>query len=184
MPDQTITLSDKDCCTPDIGTISGTALLDSIRETIQAWTGSTSSDIQSWTQLKTNPTYESDQLVSAIDPKWLAKAKYDLDRIMKLPDNWDSYGSPSIPEVLYKNAKDFLISLEVEDIEPPFVVPVSGGGIQFEWQNMARELEIEFVQSNVFGYLKIIDDEPVDEGQFSFKDYNSARQLIKWLKTG
>ena len=184
MCDQTMTLSYKDCYTPDIGTISGTALLDSMRETIQALTESMPSYTQSWPQLKTNPTYEADQIVSAIDPKWLAKAKYDLDRIMKLPDNWDSYGSPSIPEVLYKNAENFLISLEAEDIEPPFVAPVSGGGIQFEWQNMDRELEIEFVQSNVFGYLKIIDDEPVDEGQFSFKDYNSVRQLIKWLKMG
>ena len=184
MYDQTMTLSYKDFCTPDIGTTSSTALLDSMRETIQAWTGSTPPYTQSWPQLKTNPTYESDQLVSAIDPKWVAKAKYDLDRIMKLPDNWDSYGSPSIPEVLYKNAENFLRSLEVEDIEAPFVAPVSGGGIQFEWQNKTRELEIEFVQSNVFGYLKIIGDEPVDEGEFPIQNYDSARLLIKWFKTG
>jgi len=184
MPDQTMTLSDKDCYTPNIGTILSAELLDSLRETIQAWTGSASSYTQSGPQLKTNPTYESDQLVSAIDPKWLAKAKYDLYRIMKLPDNWDSYGSPSIPEVLYKNAENFLRCLEVEDIEAPFVAPVSGGGIQFEWQNKTRELEIEFVQSNVFGYLKIIGDEPFDEGQFPIQNYDSARLLIKWFKTG
>ena len=184
MYDQAMTLSDKHCRTPAIGTLSGTALLDSRKEIIQAWGERTIPYLPPWPEPKTDPTYESDQLVVAIEPKWLAKAKYDLDRIMALPENWDYYGSPSIPEVLYSNAKNFLRSLEVEDIEPPFVAPVSGGGIQFEWQNKARELEIEFVRSNVFGYLKIIGDEPVDEGQFSVQDYNSARLLIKWFKTG
>jgi len=183
MYDQTITLSDKYCRTPAIGILSGTALLDSLKQIIEAWEEQAIPYRHPWPESKTDPTYESDQTVVAIYPKWLAKAKYDLDRIMALPENWDSYGSPSIPEVLYKNAENFLRSLEVEDIEPPFIAPVSGGGIQFEWQNKTRELEIEFVQSNVFGYLKIIGDEPVDEGQFSLQDYNSARLLIKWLKT-
>lgn len=132
----------------------------------------------------TDPTSDESLFIATTEPAWLIKAKYDLDRIMALPENWDSYGSPSIPEVLYKNAENFLRSLEVEDIQPPFVAPVSGGGIQFEWQNKTRELEIEFVQPNVFGYLKIIGDEPVDEGQFSVQDYDSARLLIKWFKTG
>lgn len=181
MYDQIMTLSDKDCRTPDIGILPGTALLDSLKEITQA--SGERPILYPQPQYKTDPTYESDQLVAAIEPKWLAKAKYDLDRIIDLPENWDSYGSPPIPEVLYKNAENFLRSLEVENIEAPFVAPISGGGIQFEWQNKARELEIEFVQSNVFGYLKIIGDEPIDEGQFAVQDYNSARLLIKWLKT-
>jgi len=184
MYDQIITLSDKHCRIPTVGTLSNTALLDSWKERIQAWGELAIPYLPPWPEPKTDPTYESGQIVVAIEPKWLVKAKYDLDRIMALPENWDYYGSPSIPAVLYSNAENFLRSLEVEDIEPPFVVPVSGGGIQFEWQNKTRELEIEFVQSNVFGYLKIIGDEPVDEGQFSVQDYNSARLLIKWFKTG
>jgi hypothetical protein len=184
MYEQTMTLSDKHFRTPAIGTLSGTALLDSRKETIQAWGESAISYHPPWPVTKTDPTYESDRLVFAIEPKWLAKAKYDLDRIMALPENWDYYGSPSIPEILYINAENFLRCLEVEDIEPPFVAPVSGGGIQFEWQNKTRELEIEFIQSNVFGYLKMIGNEPVDEGQFPMQDYNSARLLIKWFKTG
>ena len=184
MSEQVITLSDKYCHTPAIGTLSDTALLDSFKQIIEAWGEQASPYRHPWPQFKTDPTYESEQIVIAIDPKWLAKAKYDLDRIMSLPENWDNYGSPSIPEVLYENAENFLRSLEIEDIEPPFVAPVSGGGIQFEWQNKARELEIEFVRANVFGYLKIIGDEPVDEGQFSVQDYNSARLLIEWFKTG
>lgn len=184
MYDQTMILLDKDCRTPDIGTLSSSALLVSLKEIIQAWRRDTITYLQPWPQSKTDPTYESDQLVLAIEPKWLAKAKYDIDRIMLLPENWDSYGSPSIPEVLYKNAENFLRSLEVEHIEPPFVAPVSGGGIQFEWHNDDRDLEIEFVQFNVFGYLKVTANEPIAEGQFSVQDYNSARLLIKWLKTG
>jgi len=132
----------------------------------------------------TDPTSDESLFIATTEPAWLIKAKYDLNRVANLPENWDSYGSPSVAVELLSNAENFLDALNAEDIHPPFVAPVSGGGIQFEWQNKARELEIEFVQSNVFGYLKIIDDEPIDEGQFSVQEYNSARLLIKWFKTG
>ena len=163
------------------GTLSLEAILSYFMEQMQLQPKE--KKLPEWIHVE-DPTSDDNLCISATEPAWLLKAKYDLNRLATLPENWDSYGSPSIPEVLYKNAENFLRSLEVEDIEPPFVAPVSGGGIQFEWQNKARELEIEFVQPNVFGYLKIIGDEPIDEGQFSVQNYNSARLLIKWFKTG
>lgn len=182
MPNGNIGLLEE--CPPAIGT--GTLSPEAILSDLQVERPSKEQDQpkpSEWIPVE-DPTSDESLFIATTEPAWLIKAKYDLDRIMALPENWDSYGSPSILEVLYKNAENFLRSLEVENIEAPFVAPVSGGGIQFEWQNKARELEIEFVQSNVFGYLKIIRDEPIDEGQFSVQDYNSARLLIKWFKTG
>lgn len=113
---------------------------------------------------------------------WLIKTTGDLDQLTNLPDNWDSYNSPSISSRLLMNAKNFLSSLEFENISPPRVVPISGGGIQFEWQYGNRELEVEFVEDNIVGYLKVVNDQPTGEGQFSISDYDSGRLLTKWLR--
>jgi hypothetical protein len=113
---------------------------------------------------------------------WLIKARDDIAQLKSLPNNWDSYGSPSIPTRLFENAKNFLCNLEFENISPPRVVPVSGGGLQFEWKYGNRELEVEFVEDIFVGYLKVISDQPVGEGQFSIRDYDSGRLLIKWLR--
>jgi hypothetical protein len=112
---------------------------------------------------------------------WLIKARDDIAQLKNLPDNWDSYGSPSIPTRLFENAKNFLTSLEFENISPPRVVPISGGGLQFEWQQGHREIEVEFIEDNFIGYLKVVSDKPIEEGQFSINNYDSARLLIKWL---
>lgn len=114
-------------------------------------------------------------------PAWVDKAKDDLKAIASLGENWDSYGSPPIREELCRNAEEFLNCLEAEVISPPFVVPISGGGVQFEWGVNNHELEVEFLESNVLGYLKIVEGEPIDEGELALNDYASARRLIEWL---
>jgi len=131
-----------------------------------------------------DPTSDESLFIKATQPAWLIKAKYDLNRVANLPENWDSYGSPSVAVELLSNAEDFLDALNAEDIHPPFVAPVSGGGIQFEWSNQDRDLEVEFVEPYIFGYLKVVKDQPVEEGEHSANDYNSARQLLRWLMLG
>jgi hypothetical protein len=136
-----------------------------------------------WVQVE-DPTSDESLLKMTTEPNWLLKAKYNLNRLATLPENWDSYGSLSIAVELLSNAEDFLDALNAEDIHPPFIAPVSGGGIQFEWSNQGRDLEVEFVKPYIFGYLKVVKDQPVEEGERSANDYNSARQLLKWLMLG
>jgi hypothetical protein len=138
---------------------------------------------RAWIRVE-DPTSDNNICISTTEPAWLLKAKYDLTRLATLPENWDSYGSPSVRTEILNNAEHFLNNLDVEKIPPPFVAPVSGGGIQFEWSNGDRELEVEFIELHVFGYLKIVKDEIVEQGDFSTEDYNSAHQLIRWLKYG
>ena len=109
------------------------------------------------------------------------KAYDDLIRLANLPFDWDSYGSPKIPNELIKTAEIFLDSLEYEDITQLLIVPVSGGGIQFEWQIGDRELELEFIDSNTIAYLKVCNDEPLEEGQFNLNDIIPSRDIIRWL---
>lgn len=111
-------------------------------------------------------------------------AKYYLRQLANLPEDWDSYGSPPLTYVLLNNAQDFLDSLKFENVPSPFVAPVSGGGIQFEWRNEDRDLEVDFVEPLRVGYLKLIKNEPIEEGDLSSQDYDSDLKLIRWLNLG
>ncbi len=112
----------------------------------------------------------------------IEKAFGDLDELSKLHVDWDSYGSPKISDDLILAAKRFLYQLEFEFIAAPRVVPISGGGIQFEWQMGDRELELEFIDSDNIGYLKVCNEEPIEENQFNINDFNAGRNSIQWLK--
>ena len=122
----------------------------------------------------------TDSIYTAIS--LLDKVIGDLDKISKLPANWDSYGSPKISENIIFAAKKFLYNLEYVSIDAPRVVPISGGGIQFEWLYGDRELELEFLESENIGYLKVLNDEPIEENQFYINDFNAGQRLIQWLK--
>jgi len=111
----------------------------------------------------------------------IEKAVDDLDALSTLPVGWDSYGSPKISDDLIMAAKRFLYQLEFEFIAPR-VVPVSGGGIQLEWQMSERELELEFIDSDNIGYLKVRNEEPIEESQFNRNDFNTGRNTIQWLR--
>ena len=112
----------------------------------------------------------------------IEKAIDDLDALSKLPIDWDSYGSPKISDDLIIAAKRFLYQLEFEFIAAPRVVPISGGGIQFEWQMGERELELEFIDSDNIGYLKVCNEKPIEESHFNLNDFNAGRNTIQWLK--
>ncbi len=112
----------------------------------------------------------------------IEKAFGDLDELSTLPIGWDSYGSPKISNDLIKAAKYFLNQLEYEFIAAPRVVPISGGGIQLEWQMGERELELEFIDSDNIGYLKVRNEKPIEESQFNLNDFNAGRNTIQWLK--
>lgn len=114
---------------------------------------------------------------------WLDKAIDDLIQLADLQENWDSYGSPRISNEFIDSAKNFLNDLEFEDISPPFIVPISGGSIQFEWDKGERGLEIEFIDIGNLAYLKVVNNEPVEEGEFQIANKHLARSLIHWLNS-
>jgi hypothetical protein len=112
----------------------------------------------------------------------IKKSIADLDELSMLPVGWDSYDSPVISNDLIMSAKYFLHLLEDEFIAAPHVVPISGGGVQFELQNGDRELELEFIDSDNIAYLKVQNDEPIEENQFNRNDFRAGRNAIQWLK--
>jgi hypothetical protein len=122
---------------------------------------------------------------------WLLKGVQALLKVASLPANWDERGSPSIrPAALHKAsqllawlaasaARGLLCSPELLPV--PYVIPVSGGGLQLEWQVGSRELEIEFLPDGSALFLRVA-GEQLEEGMFpSDPDVPQVQELFCWL---
>lgn len=116
--------------------------------------------------------------------KWLIDAEDKLKEIYMLSANWDGYKSPKLPLALYQNALLFLSHIKDLDMPETFVCPVSGGGVQFEWHFEGRELEIEFIEIGIVGYLKDFGTEKTYGGNFSLTDPCDSQHIVNWLLKG
>jgi hypothetical protein len=88
--------------------------------------------------------FETDDLISLDDKSsWVQAAFESLGGVVRLRRDWDSYGSPPITDGARRAAIDLILLLSTLDLPHADVVPVPGGGIQFEWELDSRELELE-----------------------------------------
>lgn len=114
---------------------------------------------------------------------WQDDAVIGVLKISKLPQNWDSYNSP--PPT--KKAVDASINLLRDkyvssiDLPAPFIVPISGGGIQIEWIIDDRELELEVLPDGSIEYLKSENKEPCEEEKIAFPSSAEIFSLLSWL---
>ena len=118
-------------------------------------------------------------------PPWLSSALADIARIADLPPGWDGYGSPQLSVKEREQATQLLASMTYSDLPAPNIVPVSGGGIQIEWQHCGRELELEIdagAQEIIF--LQVYEDGATAEGSYLIADFNKTRALLDWLLVG
>ena len=126
-----------------------------------------------------------DVLLREGPPPWLSSALADIARIAALPPGWDGYGSPQLSVEEREQATQLLASITHSDLSAPNIVPVSGGGIQIEWQHCGRELELEIVagaQEVIF--LQVYGDGTTEEGSYPIADVNKTRALLAWLLVG
>jgi len=101
--------------------------------------------------------------------------------IRKLPHNWDSYNSPPPTEAAIHIATLILAGLDFEEFPIPRINPVSGGGVHFEWDRGSRELELEVLNDGLLTYLKVENDEAIDEHQGLGPNLSQVRALLSWL---
>jgi hypothetical protein len=128
---------------------------------------------------------DSNKTKLAKPPSWLKPVLTDVARMAALPANWDSYSSPPLSETVRQNAVQLLASIEYEDLPAPRIVPISGGGLQIEWQYNRRELELEIVSgSHEVLFLKVHEDDSAKEGAFSITDRSALQALLNWLFVG
>jgi len=84
---------------------------------------------------------------------WQVNALKKLARLGLLKANWDSYGSSPIPDTVLDAAADLVSAVSLERVPPVNITPVSGGGVQFEWEKGARKLVVEVRPDLTFGVL-------------------------------
>jgi len=122
---------------------------------------------------------EEEVLLETLSPKQ-AEAMRRLGEIAKLPQNWDSYGSPPPTPIAVETVMDLL--LKIDDRNLPFVrvVPVSGGGVQLEWCVSDRELQLEISGDGTAQYLQIENGRPIKEEEVA-PTAEQLRSLLIWL---
>jgi len=126
-----------------------------------------------------NALSREEVLLETLSPKQ-AEAMRRLGEIAKLPQNWDSYGSPPPTPIAVETVMDLL--LKIDDRNLPFVrvVPVSGGGVQLEWCVSDRELQLEISGDGTAQYLQIENGQPIKEGEVA-PTAEQIRSLLIWL---
>ena len=111
--------------------------------------------------------------------QWQKQGIENLKRVLLLPVNWDSYGSPPPTQGAENTTMDILTEIDIEFFVAPLLVPVSGGGIQLEWEIGTRRLELEILDDGSAEYLQIDGREPKGEGPVH--TLGEIRSLFLWL---
>ena len=82
-------------------------------------------------------------------PVWLSPAIARLNALLRLPQNWNSYGSLPITPATVRRAVQFIARAFPLQAPAPAIVPTPGGGIQLEWHQDGLDLEIELLPDGI-----------------------------------
>lgn len=72
---------------------------------------------------------------------WLAPVVAEVNRLMALPNDWDTLGGTPLEPWAAREAIDFLIEYALPETPAPIIAPWNDGGVHLEWR--ARELLVE-----------------------------------------
>lgn len=88
-----------------------------------------------------------------------------VSKLLRLPENWDSYGSCTIKPEVGAFSIFLAASLLRPNMSAPSIVPIHNGGIQLEWHQNQADLEIAI-------------NEPY-KGEVYFFDQRSGREICE-----
>jgi hypothetical protein len=105
-----------------------------------------------------------------------------LVELSKLRQDWDSYGSPPVQLAALDAAKRALAVAVSERVALPFIGPVAGGGVQFEWEGDGRALELAMLPGGAIEYLAV-DDGREHEARIENEREQElmVRALVRWF---
>lgn len=87
-----------------------------------------------------------------------------IDDLISLPENWDSYNANTICDSTINRAKRFIhdlfLSRNGKPLSKPFVSPLPDGSIQFEWNFEEKEIEflVPYSEEKAISYLLVEND--------------------------
>jgi hypothetical protein len=111
--------------------------------------------------------------------EWQTQAQKGLFRLKRLGKNWDGEGSLPPSTLAIDSTSELLVSIPFEDLPVPFVSPTSVGGVQLEWAQNGRELEIEILPDGLMEFLTVVNGDPQNEGPITREQVPS---LARWLR--
>lgn len=79
----------------------------------------------------------------AVSLFWLPPAIGELERLLALPDNWDSYGARAVTASAVAAGLSLLGGFMAQGVPLPAFVPTPRGGIQLEWHCGGLDVEVE-----------------------------------------
>jgi len=104
-----------------------------------------------------------------------------LKQLRKLPNNWGGEESPSINPEVAEAAGNLLFHL-LGKVLPPFICPIPGGTLQFEWTVGNKHLEIEFQNANMVLLLTHnMLTNAMKTYEIPLKEYGQIMEYLKWL---
>lgn len=114
---------------------------------------------------------------------WEAEAYRRALSLKDLADNWDRPHSskPTIPAI--NSALWFIervAALELVVLGAPFIVPMSNGGVQLEWEHGVRQLDVELLPDGGARFL-ISEAGKFGEGELGSASPSDVDVLFGWL---
>lgn len=73
------------------------------------------------------------------------------DRLVRLPEGWDSYGAPRINLFYVQRAVELVSAWMRRNLPIPSLVPTTAGGVQLEWHTRGIDLEIKVESASTLG---------------------------------
>lgn len=110
-------------------------------------------------------------------PDWVPSAANKLASIMRLSENWDSYGAKVVTIDSIFAAIHLLVSVMRQATPMPSIVPTALGGVQLEWHQFGIDLEAEILPSG--DYLIAYEDEVCSVEVFD--EESSSRPTSEFL---
>lgn len=157
----------------------GTVVAESVTSYLGTTTVSTGFGLTYTSPVVLNPAQWSSVIPTRALSQWQIQGIKRLYEVLSLPENWDSYGSPAPTQDAANTAMDLLTGIDIDYFVAPRVVPISGGGLQLEWQVETRRLELEILSNGSVEYLTTERQESRGEGHIRM--VNEARSLYLWL---
>ena len=74
-------------------------------------------------------------------------ADYRIESFLRLPEDWDSYGSNAINVSEATRAIELLVDFFARGAPAPWVGPATRGGILIEWSTRGIDLELQVLPS-------------------------------------
>jgi hypothetical protein len=119
-----------------------------------------------------------------VGSRWEAEVVGRVLELERLRANWDGYGSPPVSRDTSTVALE-LIGLigrtGIENLPVPFVGPVPGGGVSFEWAVGSRQLTVTVHADGEITYLQWESHEQFQEGELDLRSLARLTELARWL---